>query len=620
VYSWGDLSSLYEVKSVTVSLIGASLIGASLLGLAVDDGLLALSDSAETRMAGFGVPAAGNTATGWLGEITIEQLATQSSGFDTPHGYCDLIFRPGVTEWSYSACGVNWLADVLTTRYKKDLYDVANNRLFTPLGIDPSMLTWRNPRYRLPGRLEVDPGVRVTRRFLSSGIFATPNALARLGLLYLREGKWRGGQRILPQSFVQQVGVPQASILNLPVRNPAQYFDASRHFGLLWWNNGDGRLAGVPTDAYWAWGYLRDSLVFVIPSLDLVVVRTGASWLQSSCLTDRRDQFCPDYAVLDKFISPIVASVMGVATNAAPVVDAGQDGVADLAPPNNGIIALTGSATDDGPVGLLGYAWSVVSAPPLAPAPTFSSPTSANTNATFGALGTYVLELSANDNEITAYDHVVVRVKDSRIAIPTATISASPLIIAEGTRTTLTWSSTDATSCVASGAWTGSQLPSGSFITAELTTNSTFGLLCTGPGGDSALESVFVEVEAAPSPTNVNLTAQPASITTGSSATLTWTTTEAESCTASGGWTGSKSATGGSEIVTPATTTTYTLHCVGTTEDTAAATVTVSAPPPPPPPRGGGGGGTIDWWLIAGLLALVARVRSLTTRKSAISR
>lgn len=616
VYSWhdsSDPSSLYEVKSVTQSLIGASV-----LGLAMDDGKIALSDFAQARMAGFGVPTAANAATGWLVAITIEQLATQSAGFGGGHGFCDLIFQPG-NEWSDSLCGVNWLGDVLTTQFKQDLYVVATDRLFTPLGIDPSMLIWRNPRYRLPGRLPVDPGVSVSRRYLSSGISATPDALARFGLLYLREGAWRvkgtgSDQQILSKSFVQQVGMPRASIssLPLPVRNPEQYFNASSHYGLLWWNNGDGRLAGVPTDAYWAWGYQRDSLVIVIPSLDLVVVRTGGTWRQSLCPTDRSGLFCPDYGVLDEFILPIVASVdTGVTlTNAAPVVNAGLDGVADLA--TGGSIALTGSATDDGQPGPLSYAWSVVSGP--APAPMIFPPTSANTNVTFGAVGTYVLELSANDGAITAYDRVVVRVKNGLLAVPTVTISASPPVIAFGTTTTLTWSSTDADSCEASGAWTvtGSKPTSGWEVTAELTVDSTFSLACTGPGGTSPVQSVTVEVEAPPLPTDVNLTAQPATITTGSSATLTWTTTEAESCTASGGWSGSKSATGGSETVTPTTTTSYTLRCVGTTEDTATATVTVSAPPPPPPPPppGGGGGGAVDWWLMAGLLALGARRRS----------
>jgi hypothetical protein len=46
---------------------------------------------------------------------------------------------------------------------------------------------------------------------------------------------------------------------------------------LLWWNNADGAIAGVPLDVYWANG-LKDSLIVVVPSLDLVAARAGAYW------------------------------------------------------------------------------------------------------------------------------------------------------------------------------------------------------------------------------------------------------------------------------------------------------------------------------------------------------
>jgi hypothetical protein len=68
----------------------------------------------------------------------------------------------------------------------------------------------------------------------------------------------------------------------------------------LWWNNADGTLAQVPRDAYWSWG-LYDSLIVVIPSLDLVVSRAGRSW--------KRSEGANHYAVLEPFLNPIVASV-----------------------------------------------------------------------------------------------------------------------------------------------------------------------------------------------------------------------------------------------------------------------------------------------------------------------
>ena len=32
----------------------------------------------------------------------------------------------------------------------------------------------------------------------------------------------------------------------LPVHKSEEYGTAAKHYGLLWWNNGDGRVAGVP--------------------------------------------------------------------------------------------------------------------------------------------------------------------------------------------------------------------------------------------------------------------------------------------------------------------------------------------------------------------------------------
>lgn len=79
-----------------------------------------------------------------------------------------------------------------------------------------------------------------------------------------------------------------------------------------------------------------------------------------------------------------------------------------------------------------------------------------------------------------------------------------------------------------------------------------------------------------PSPT-VLLSASPTSIISGQSSTLTWSSTNATSCTSSGGWTGTKT-TSGSENVSPTTTSLYTLTCTGDGgSGNASATVNVTA-------------------------------------------
>jgi trimeric autotransporter adhesin len=146
-------------------------------------------------------------------------------------------------------------------------------------------------------------------------------------------------------------------------------------------------------------------------------------------------------------------------------------------------------------------------------------------------------------------------------AAPAIVLSAGPSTVKSGAATSLTWSSTNATSCIASGGWSGSQSTSGSKSTSALTATTSFTLTCTGTGG-SASQSVTVTVSAAP-PT-VSLSAGPASVARGGSSTLTWTSTNATACTASGGWTGSL-ATGGAKATGAINaTTTYTLSCAGT--------------------------------------------------------
>jgi hypothetical protein len=143
------------------------------------------------------------------------------------------------------------------------------------------------------------------------------------------------------------------------------------------------------------------------------------------------------------------------------------------------------------------------------------------------------------------------------VAAPTVSLAAAPDTVAAGTASTLTWSSTNATGCTASGGWTGTKATSGSQSVSPGATTK-YGLTCTGPGG-TASDSAIVTVLAAPT---VTLTADPATITSGQSSTLTWSSTGATTCTASGGWAGTKT-TSGTQSVSPTGTTTYTLACTG---------------------------------------------------------
>jgi len=81
---------------------------------------------------------------------------------------------------------------------------------------------------------------------------------------------------------------------------------------------------------------------------------------------------------------------------------------------------------------------------------------------------------------------------------PTLNFSATSTSIAYNSSTTLNWSSTNATSCTASGAWSGSKGTSGSQSTGNLTSSKTYSLSCTGSGGTSPTVSVTVNVGSPP--------------------------------------------------------------------------------------------------------------------------
>jgi lysophospholipase L1-like esterase len=77
-------------------------------------------------------------------------------------------------------------------------------------------------------------------------------------------------------------------------------------------------------------------------------------------------------------------------------------------------------------------------------------------------------------------------------APPTVSLSSSPPTIAPNASSTLTWSATNATSCAASGSWTGTQATSGNLVVSP-SSSSYYTLACTGPGGSGfATTSVTV--------------------------------------------------------------------------------------------------------------------------------
>ena len=285
ILHWGDQTKRYDLKSTSKS------IGVTGLGLAIDDGKMTLSDLATKHHPGFADELPENKLSAWREKVTLFHLATQTAGFEKPGGYRKIFSEPG-TAWHYSDCGPNWLAECVTLVYQQDASRLLFDRVFTPMGIEAKDLRWRDNQYR-PKKIE-----GFVRREFGSGAHANVNAMARIGQLYLSEGKWRDKQ-LLSAKFIRMASRTPEEISTLPTKDP-EHGNASQHYGLLWWNNNDGTLENVPRDAYWSWG-LYDSLILVIPSLDLVVARAGKSW--------KRSDNANHYDVLKPFFESLVRSV-----------------------------------------------------------------------------------------------------------------------------------------------------------------------------------------------------------------------------------------------------------------------------------------------------------------------
>ena len=386
VLTWGDINQRYDVKSVTKS------IGSSALGLAVTDSLVNMTDLAQQYLPDIGTPPIANSLPGWLDSVSLQHLATHTAGFDKSGGYIEQLYAPGST-WAYSDGGANWLADVLTVIYGEDLKNLLFNRVFTALGLTSTDLVWRNNQYR-------DDLIQgITRREFGAGISANVDALARVGYLYLRGGQW-DGQEIIMQDYVNQLRTTVPDITSLPVNNDtnSKFANASDHYGLMWWNNADGSMVNIPTDAFWAWG-IGDSIILVIPSLDVIAVRAGGlAWAGS-----RTPSY---YNVLTPFFEPIALSITSELSNQAPVVNAGENQTLVLPSTTTTLNATV--IDDDFPGYPLSTSWSVVSGPGSV---TFADPSLLNTSVTFSEEGVYVLRLTADDTALSDSDEVAITIE-----------------------------------------------------------------------------------------------------------------------------------------------------------------------------------------------------------------
>ena len=166
---------------------------------------------------------------------------------------CLQYLAPAGTRWAYHNAPYTLLDSILINATGQNLNGLVQNRIRAQTGIQGFFYPFG------------DNNVFVSK----------PRSMARYGVLIQGHGRWNGSA-VLDSSWVHAMISPSQNI------NPA--------YGLLWWLNGQSAhrlpqsqflfpgplMPNAPSDAVAALG--RDGqILFVVPSLELVVVRMGKS-------------------------------------------------------------------------------------------------------------------------------------------------------------------------------------------------------------------------------------------------------------------------------------------------------------------------------------------------------
>lgn len=105
--------------------------------------------------------------------------------------------------------------------------------------------------------------------------------MLKFGLLYLNEGMWKGKQ-VVPAAWVKESTTTKIEL--------APGFG----YAYFWWTK-QFSWKGKIVNSYFAWGY-GGQYIFVVPSLQLVVVFNGTNWS-----TDPTKYY---FEMMEKFILP----------------------------------------------------------------------------------------------------------------------------------------------------------------------------------------------------------------------------------------------------------------------------------------------------------------------------
>ncbi|MGH7836164.1 MAG: serine hydrolase domain-containing protein [Candidatus Binatia bacterium] len=261
---WGETAARFSIHSIRKSFLSA------LYGTPVRERKINLS----ATMAELGIDDNEPTLTTLEKTATVGDLLKARSGVYHPANYETARAKaarprrgshaPGAF-WHYNNWDFNTLGTIFEQRTKTNIFSEFKARIADPIGMEDFRV--EDGRY-VTGSNSLHPAYtfRMTAR-----------DMARFGLLFLREGAWRG-RPLIPRDWVSE--------------STTSYSDAgnSGGYGYMWWIAKDGKhlpTVRLPEDSYSARGS-GGQYILVVPSLDLVIVHRVNTDIRGRQVTARQ--------------------------------------------------------------------------------------------------------------------------------------------------------------------------------------------------------------------------------------------------------------------------------------------------------------------------------------------
>lgn len=221
-------------------------------------------------------------------DVTLRHFTTMTSGYraqgDEPRGSYSHgpsqtpfnpspspLFKPG-THYAYWDSAMNQFAHLLTRLAQTSLEQYFEARIAKPIGMHSER--WRWGHFDLDSQeYPINGGAGNS----SKNIFIAATELARLGLLFLNEGRWKD-QQLISAHWIDQATSVQVPAIR-PLGHSSSGIAGPGSYGFNWWRNGrlpDGtrKWPGAPDSTFAASGFNNNDL-FVIPDWNMVIVRLG---------------------------------------------------------------------------------------------------------------------------------------------------------------------------------------------------------------------------------------------------------------------------------------------------------------------------------------------------------